>query len=134
MNFFKLKNEQIAFVFLVFGVMTIMSGGRALFTEVGVSTRGNIVPLVLWFNFIAGFFYIIAGISTFKLKACVKKLSVLLAILNILVWLYLVNHIYQGGLYENKTLVAMTFRTVFWISFAIYFHKSDIFKKTECRC
>lgn len=134
MDLLNKKHILVSLLIMIFGTLTVISGWKSLFTESGVNSRGNIVPLVLWFNFIAGFFYVIAGISTFKLKSCVKKLSAVLAVLSSFVLLYLINHIYQGGLYENKTLVAMTFRTVFWISFAIYFHKSDIFKKTECRC
>lgn len=134
MSFLKKKNVQIALLFLVFGIMTLISGGRSLFTEAGVASRGNIVPVVLWFNFIAGFFYLMAGISTFRLKVCVKKLAIVLAVLNTIVLLYLANHIYQGGLYENKTVVAMSFRTVFWIFFAVYFQRSEMFKKMECHC
>ncbi len=134
MNLLKQRKFQIAVLFLVFGIMTVVSGGRSLFTEEGITTRGNIVPLVLWFNFIAGFFYLLAGVSTFKMKTCVKKLSVVLASLSSIVLLYLAVHIYQGGLYETKTVVAMSFRTFFWIAFAVYFHRSDFFSKTECRC
>ena len=49
-------------VAVVFGVSTIISGGRALFG--GTAAReamGNAVPFVLWFNFAMGFLYIIAG-------------------------------------------------------------------------
>lgn len=131
MNILKQKNVLVALLFLLFGFMTIISGGRSLFTESGVATRGNIVPVVLWFNFLAGFFYLLAGILTFRLKACAKKIAVILAILNIIVLSYLAIHVYQGGLYENKTIMAMTFRTFFWIFFAVYLRKSDMFKKWE---
>lgn len=134
MSFYKQNNFWIALLIFIFGSMTVISGGRALFTETGIATRGNIVPLVLWFNFIAGFFYLMAALSTLKLKACIKKLSIVLAVLNGLVFLYLLNHIYQGGLYENRTLIAMSFRTAFWIFFAIYFNKSKMSKKLECSC
>ena len=43
----KKKNVWIGLIFLIFGLMTILSGGRSLFTESGIATRGNIVPLVL---------------------------------------------------------------------------------------
>ena len=45
-------------VAVVFGAMTVFSGGRALF---GGADMGAVVPWVLWFNFFAGFFYIIAS-------------------------------------------------------------------------
>jgi PAS domain-containing protein len=45
----------------VFGAVTILSGGRALF---GILERraelGNLVSFVLWFNFLVGFVYILA--------------------------------------------------------------------------
>lgn len=128
----KEKNVKIAIAILIFGSLTIISGGRALFTEAGIQSRGNIVPLVLWFNFLAGFLYVIIGIATLKLKTQAKKLSVALAVTNVFVLLYLLNHVYQGGLFENKTLVAMSFRTAFWIVIAVYFRKSDVFKKIMC--
>jgi hypothetical protein len=131
---FKKKNIWIGFVFLIFGLMTILSGGRSLFTESGIATRGNIVPLVLWFNFVAGFFYLIASVSIFKMKTCVKKLSTALAVSNTFVLAYLLNHIFQGQLYEHKTLIAMIFRTSFWILVALYFRKSNLFNRIECNC
>lgn len=134
MNLLKQRNFQIAILFFVFGIMTVASGGRSLFTEEGIATRGNIIPLVLWFNFIAGFFYLLAGLSILKMKPCVKRLSIFLASFSSIVMLYLAIHIYQGGFYEIKTVVAMSFRTFFWIAFAVYFHRSNLFSKTECPC
>ncbi|MBP6655150.1 MAG: hypothetical protein KA182_09825, partial [Propionivibrio sp.] len=49
---------------LVFGLLTIFSGGTALFgDEAARAAVGNAVPFVLWFNFIAGFFYVLAGLG-----------------------------------------------------------------------
>ena len=128
------RNIFIGVFLIVFGLMTVVSGGKALFTDVGLQTRGNIVPLVLWFNFIAGFFYVIAGIHTYRLKNCVKKLSVLLAVTNVAVFIYLLSHIFQGQLYETRTLVAMSIRTSLWVFLSFYFFKSSIFKGPECDC
>lgn len=128
------KNFWIALVFIIFGFLTIISGGKNLFSESGIKSNENIVPLVLWFNFIAGFFYFIAGILIFKLKPCVKRLSFIIAILNVIVLFYFINHVFQGGLFEKKTVFAMSFRTLFWVCFAIYFQKSDFLKKIKCHC
>lgn len=125
------KNITIALLILIFGFATIISGGKALFTDIGLKTRGNILPLVLWFNFIAGFLYILTGVLTFRLISCAKKLSILLAITNVGVLIYLLNHIYQGGLYETRTLIAMSFRTIFWILLAVYFLKSKLLNKSK---
>lgn len=121
---FYLTRNIIASLFFIFGAMTILAGGRSLFTEVGIATRGNIVPLVLWFNFIAGFFYLLAGVAVIlKKQSLIKIVSSSLAVLSVIVLLYLLNHINGGGLYEVKTLIAMSFRASFWGIFAIYFHK-----------
>lgn len=51
-----------ALVAVGFGIVTIIVGGKTLFGgQVERASAGNIVPFVLWFNFIAGFAYIIAG-------------------------------------------------------------------------
>ncbi len=44
-----------AVVAVIFGLLTIFSGGRALF---GGADMGAVVPFVLWFNFLAGFAYV----------------------------------------------------------------------------
>lgn len=125
MSIFKQKkNLWIASIFILFGLVTVMAGGRALFTESGIQTRGQIVPLVLWFNFIAGFFYVLTGVLTYHSARFAKKWAIGLAGANLLVLAYLLNYIYQGGLYETKTLIAMSFRTVFWVTFATYFLRS----------
>ena len=52
----------IGIVALVFGLMTIVAGGRALFgDEAARAAAGAAVPFVLWFNFLAGFAYVVAG-------------------------------------------------------------------------
>ena len=53
-----------AVVALLFGVLTIVSGGRTLFGGEAVrQAAGAIVPFVLWFNFAAGFAYVVAGLG-----------------------------------------------------------------------
>lgn len=56
----------LALVATVFGIVTIIVGGKTLFGAANERTAaGNIVPFVLWFNFIAGFAYVIAGFGLF---------------------------------------------------------------------
>jgi hypothetical protein len=48
----------------VFGALTIASGGRVLFvSEAARVATGNYVPFVVWFNFLAGFAYVAAGVG-----------------------------------------------------------------------
>ncbi|GAA4135280.1 hypothetical protein ACFFTN_26610 [Aminobacter aganoensis] len=45
-------------VAVAFGLATVLSGGRALFGDVDM---GAVVSFVLWFNFLAGFAYVLSG-------------------------------------------------------------------------
>jgi hypothetical protein len=52
----------ISMIAMGFGLLTIKSGGTILFGEDAArEAAGNYVPFVLWFNFLAGFAYVIAG-------------------------------------------------------------------------
>ena len=49
---------------VLFGVVTVFEGGRMLFGRPEIrASAGNIVPFVLWFNFIAGFAYLMVGLG-----------------------------------------------------------------------
>ena len=51
-------------VAVLFGVATIVSGGTVLFGDTGTrAAAGAVVPFVLWFNFLAGFAYVAAGLG-----------------------------------------------------------------------
>ena len=104
-----------AVVAVVFGAMTVFSGGRALF---GGADMGAVVPWVLWFNFFAGFFYIIAGIGLWRLADWSRRLALALAVLSGLVLVALGLHVLQGGAYEMRTVIAMTLRTAVWVAIA----------------
>lgn len=108
-------------VIIIFGVATIISGGNTLFTSAGLQAKGHVVPLVLKFNFIAGFFYILVAIFAQKCESYAKILSIIIASLNFLVFMYLFYFIYNDGQYESRTVIAMSFRTIFWVAIAIYF-------------
>ena len=51
-----MKTHHIAGVAAIaFGLLTLISGGSALF---GLVDMGAVVAFVLWFNFLAGFAYV----------------------------------------------------------------------------
>lgn len=55
--------KTAAMIAVVFGTLTVISGGRALF---GGADMGAVVPFVLRFNFVAGFAYVIAGYGLWR--------------------------------------------------------------------
>ncbi len=106
---------------IVFGVMTLISGGSVLFgPDQARLDAGNYVPFVLWFNFGAGFAYILAGIGLFIWRQWAAALTVLIALSTLLVSAAFAFHIWQGGAYEMRTVAAMVLRSAVWITIAAY--------------
>ena len=105
-----------ASVAVLFGLMTIKSGGQVLFGDVSYRVAaGHYVPSVLWFNFMAGFAYLIAGIGIAVRKSWSLWLSLLIAISTLLVFAAFGLHLFEGGEYETRTLAAMTLRSTVWV-------------------
>lgn len=104
---------------LVFGLLTIFSGGTALFgDEAARAAVGNAVPFVLWFNFIAGFFYVLAGLGLLLKRRLAVWLSIAIAVATALVLAAFGLHVAGGGLYDMRTVGAMLLRTAVWASIA----------------
>lgn len=105
---------------ILFGLATIVSGGRVLFGDTAVrSAAGAIVPLVLWFNFVAGFAYVAAGAGFMARKDWAVGLSIVIATATVLVFAAFGLHVLSGGAYELRTAVAMSLRSIIWIGIAI---------------
>ena len=108
-----------AIVAILFGIATIVSGGTVLFTDSQFRTdAGNFVPFVVWFNFLAGFAYVAAGIGLLAWQHWGVRLSMLIALATLLVFAALDVHILLGGAYETRTLAAMTLRSIVWLLIA----------------
>ncbi|MDO8877932.1 MAG: hypothetical protein Q8M24_24250 [Pseudolabrys sp.] len=110
----------LALVAIVFGIVTIDVGGKTLFG--GAHERyaaGNIVLFVLWFNFVAGFAYVIAGFGLFLWRRWAAQLSAAIAIATIGVFIAFGLHIGLGGAFEVRTIGAMTIRSAVWIVIAV---------------
>lgn len=104
-----------AVVVTLFGLLTVLSGGRALFG--GLEARaavGDAVPFVLWFNFLAGFAYVAAGIGLILQTNWATKLSIAILVATVLVMIAFGVHVLLGGAYEMRTVWAMNLRTVVW--------------------
>ena len=109
---------------VLFGLLTIKSGGSVIFIDgVDRQAAGNYVPLVVWFNFLAGFVYIIAGAGLWMQKQWAVKLSALIVSATLIVYAILGLHIFSGGLYEMRTVVAMGLRSAVWSVIALVAYK-----------
>jgi hypothetical protein len=109
-----------AIVAVLFGAATILSGGRALFGGVAARAEvGNAVDFVLWFNFLAGFVYVLAGMGLFLWKRWAAFLSAGIAIATLIVFAAFGWHVAIGGAFEIRTVGAMILRSAVWAAIAI---------------
>lgn len=110
---------------VVFGVLTVVSGGRALFGGADAQAAvGDAVPFVLWFNFLSGFVYVLAGVGILLGRTWGAPLTYLLAIAIALVFLAFGWRVLSGGSYEMRTVGAMSLRLAFWIGLAVAVSRS----------
>jgi hypothetical protein len=104
-------------VAILFGIVTIAVGGRTLLG--GAEAGAAIVPFVLWFNFLAGFAYVAAGLGLISSRRWSVPLSAAIAGATVVIFAAFALHILLGGAYETRTVGAMTVRSLVWIAIAI---------------
>ncbi len=109
----------ISLLALGFGMLTIKEGGTVLFgDEAARAAAGNYVPFVLWFNFISGFAYVIAGVGLWLQQRWAVWLAAGIVVAIVLVFAAFGIHISSGGAYEQRTVIAMSMRTMVWLVIA----------------
>ena len=100
----------------VFGILTIFSGGNVLFgPDEARAAAGNYVGFVLWFNFLAGWVYVLAAIGLWLGRAWALRLAALIAIATSLAALGFVAVALSGTAFEPRTVGAMAIRVTFWV-------------------
>ena len=104
-----------AAVAIAFGLLTIVSGAGTLF---GAAEMGAVVPFVLWFNFLAGFAYVAAGVGLWRGTSWGWWLSAGIAGATALVFLAFLAHVLLGNPYELRTLGALVLRLGVWSAIA----------------
>lgn len=122
------KFKLLGGIALLFGLLTIKEGASVLFFNGEARTAaGNFVPFVLTFNFIAGFFYVLAGASILTGFKWSTPIAVLIAATTLIIFIVFGFHIYSGSPYETRTLAAMTLRSLFWLVTAFLLRTSKYF-------
>ena len=108
-----------AIIAVVFGGMTLFSGGSVLFIDGPARVAaGHYVPFVLWFNFAAGFAYILAGVGLLLWRGWAVSLAMFIAVATLVVFAGFGLHIWLGGDYEQRTIGAMALRSTVWLVIA----------------
>ena len=106
-------------VAVVFGILTVLSGGKILFGDAAAqAAAGNVVPFVLWFNFLSGFVYVLAGVGIAMNRRWAVTLSIVLAATIAVVFALFGLRVYQGAAYEMRTVGAMSLRLFVWVVIA----------------
>ena len=112
---------MISTIAILFGLLTLKSGGMVLFVD-GPDrvAAGNYVPFVLWFNFLAGFLYLLAGVGLWFQQRWAVWLAGAIFITTLVVFAFFGLHILDDGLYEYRTVIAMSLRSTVWGVIASY--------------
>jgi hypothetical protein len=114
----------VAVLAALFGLATVYSGGRALFGgEQAAAAVGNAVPLVLWFNFCAGFVYILAAVGVFLRQPWAVPLAWVIGIATLIVFAVFAALVLFGTAFEWRTVGAMALRSGFWLGIAFALSK-----------
>jgi len=117
------RMKGLAVLAMVFGFVTLFSGGTILFgADQARELAGDYVPFVVWFNFLAGFFYVVAAGCIWLGQSRAFGLSVLIAAATALAALVFGLQVLQGSAFEMRTVGALALRTGFWavIAFVLY--------------
>jgi hypothetical protein len=110
----RLRRLALIVIPVFFGLVTLKEGSANLFGTPEIV----IVPFVLWYNFVAGAFYVLAGVGFARRAAWAPKLALGIAVGNGLVLLALLVHIGLGRPFAERTPFAMIFRTLLWVALA----------------
>lgn len=111
----------IGAVAVVFGLMTLVAGGSVVF-DVGTARadHGSYVPFVLYFNFLSGFAYLVAGVGVGLRKRWAAFVATAIAVGIAITSAGLAIHAATGGAYETETAVAMGVRLALWLGISAY--------------
>lgn len=117
--------KVLAATAVVFGGLTVFSGANALFGDAAArASVGQAVGFVLWFNFLAGFVYVLAGLGLWLGRGWARAWSALLAGSTALVATAFAVHVVSGGAFEMRTVGALLLRVGFWVAVAVVAHRA----------
>jgi len=110
----------LAAIGILFGLVTLRAGGAVLFGDDAARTAaGDYVAFVVWFNFLAGFAYILAGVALAFRQSWAVRMAFLIALATLVVFVAFGMHVVAGGAFESRTVGAMTLRSTVWLAIAI---------------
>lgn len=110
-----------AIIAVLFGVATVVSGGSVIFAlGQAQQAAGQYLPFVVWFNFLAGFAYILAGIGLFLWRRWAVTLSIIIAAATLVTFAVFGFQVMMGTDYEPRTVGALVLRSAVWLIIAFF--------------
>jgi len=112
-------------VFLaLFGALTAFMGSSVVFDLFGIrEIEGNYVDFVVKANLFCGLIYLFASYDIWHNRKTGVYALLAAFIILVITFVFFFNHINHGGLYEQKTVKAMSFRTILTlIAFVLSFY------------
>ena len=111
----------IPIVFLIaFALLTLFLSSSLIFDWFEIRVKeGNYVLIVVWANFLCSLLYLFSAYGFIMKKKWTFKVLIAAALILILALIGLFIHIYEGGLFETKTIWAMFFRITITLGFAL---------------
>jgi len=103
----------------LFGLLTLVSGGKVIFgPEEARIAAGAYMPFVVWFNFLAGFAYLLAAWAMWRGRPWSCALSAGIAAATLVVYAIFGFKAMTGTPFEMRTVGAMALRSGFWLAAA----------------
>ncbi|HIP36082.1 MAG TPA: hypothetical protein EYG85_04445 [Crocinitomix sp.] len=107
-------------ILTLFGLLTLFLSTSVIFDLFGIrAMEGNYVLFVVWANFISSIIYLLSVYGLLSLQKWVPLVLLVSTVVLIIAYVGLKMHINAGGLYEEKTVGAMVFRSSLTIVFTI---------------
>lgn len=114
----QLIHRILALVAIVFGLVTILAGGRVL---LGADPGYIVFRPLLIYNSVMGFAYVAAGVTAWRSLVRGRQAAVAIFVLNLLV-LAAISALYTTvGSVAIESVRAMTLRTVVWLALVVGF-------------
>lgn len=123
--------RYITILLLTFiGAVSLFMSLSIIFDSFGIREKeGNYVLLVVYSNLLCGILYLIAAFKIWQRKKTSITLLALALFILIIAFIGLMIHINTGGLFETKTIKAMTFRTLFTLIMLFFARRIILLKR-----
>jgi len=120
MNTTHILRYILATVLLLFGALTLFLSTSVIFDLFGMRVReGNYVPVVVWANLTAGYLYVMGGYGLLAHKRWTLNVLFMAVLVLVGAGIAFAWHVYSGGVHEQKTIGALTFRVLFTLALYI---------------